>query len=83
MLYWSWKPSMSLFSTSYIVYPSNPEVTHWQEEKDVLISIIFPSGLSSLDTMNTNIVLSSWFILFFRFTDTVSSMYMVHLMFML
>jgi hypothetical protein len=74
---------MSLLSTSYIVYPSNPEVTHWQEETDVLIPIIFPSGLSSLDTMNTNIVLSSWFILFFRFTDTVSSMYMVHLMFML
>jgi hypothetical protein len=74
---------MSLFSTSYIVYPSNPEVTQWQEEKDVLISIIFPSGLSSLDTMNTNIVLSSWFILFFRFTDIVSSMYVIHLMFML
>lgn len=74
---------MSLFSTSYIVYPSNPEVTQWQEEKDVLISIIFPSGLSSLDTMNTNIVLSSWFILFFRFTDRVSSMYVIHLMFML
>lgn len=74
---------MSLFSTSYIVYPSNPEVTQWQEEKDVLISIIFPSGLSSLDTMNTNIVLSSWFILFFRFTVIVSSMYVVHLMFML
>ena len=74
---------MSLFSTSYIVYPSNPEVTQWQEETDVLIPIIFPSGLSSLDTMNTNIVLSSWFILFFRFTDIVSSMYVIHLMFML
>lgn len=83
MLHWSWKPSMSLLSTSYIVYPSNPEVTQWQEEKDVLISIIFPSGLSSLDTMNTNIVLSSWFILFFRFADIVSSMYVIHLMFML